>query len=218
MPKLYVLAGKDLGAVFDVEDKALIGRSKECDVRLTDGSIGRRHARLEREGSHWHLIDLGSANGLRTGDEKVERVVLMDLDEVVLGRVRLRFRDDKDPEKSTVDDSNLATATASSERAAADEFGRDESPGLELEDEIDLESLAPEPARAASPKPSRIPSPANKQRAELMRQDSPRGGFLTDALEDRPLWLSFLLFLFVLALTSGLAYGMFRLVVGMRAG
>jgi pSer/pThr/pTyr-binding forkhead associated (FHA) protein len=48
--------------------KVTIGRATSTatwEVMLQDPSVSRPHARLEREGSQWTIVDLGSANGTR---------------------------------------------------------------------------------------------------------------------------------------------------------
>lgn len=40
-----------------------IGRESSCDVRLAGRAVSRRHARLERRGAQWYVVDLGSTNG-----------------------------------------------------------------------------------------------------------------------------------------------------------
>jgi Domain of unknown function (DUF1707)/FHA domain len=42
-----------------------IGRTHECDLRLSDLSVSRRHAELTRGEDGWMLADLGSHNGTR---------------------------------------------------------------------------------------------------------------------------------------------------------
>jgi hypothetical protein len=42
-----------------------IGRTQDCDLRLTDLSVSRSHAELTREEDGWLLNDLGSHNGTR---------------------------------------------------------------------------------------------------------------------------------------------------------
>jgi hypothetical protein len=42
-----------------------IGRTQDCDLRIADLSVSRRHAQLERGESGWLLSDLGSHNGTR---------------------------------------------------------------------------------------------------------------------------------------------------------
>ena len=43
--------------------KVVLGRSKDCDIRVEDANVSRRHAELRREGSDWWLVDLDSTNG-----------------------------------------------------------------------------------------------------------------------------------------------------------
>jgi pSer/pThr/pTyr-binding forkhead associated (FHA) protein len=56
-----------------VRDEYSLGRAEENTVRLTERNISRRHGKLNRDGNHWVLTDLGSyngcfINGVRVGD------------------------------------------------------------------------------------------------------------------------------------------------------
>ena len=42
-----------------------IGRTQDCDLRIADMSVSRRHAQLDRSEDGWLLSDLGSHNGTR---------------------------------------------------------------------------------------------------------------------------------------------------------
>jgi FHA domain/Domain of unknown function (DUF1707) len=42
-----------------------IGRTQDCDLRIADLSVSRRHAQLDRGEEGWLLTDLGSHNGTR---------------------------------------------------------------------------------------------------------------------------------------------------------
>ena len=42
-----------------------IGRTQDCDLRIADLSVSRRHAQLDRSEEGWLLSDLGSHNGTR---------------------------------------------------------------------------------------------------------------------------------------------------------
>ena len=44
---------------------ATIGRSRECDIVLSDSNVSRRHAELRPAGDAWTITDLGSTNGVR---------------------------------------------------------------------------------------------------------------------------------------------------------
>ncbi len=43
----------------------IIGRTQDCDLRIADLSVSRRHAQLDRGEDGWLLSDLGSHNGTR---------------------------------------------------------------------------------------------------------------------------------------------------------
>lgn len=51
------------GTVFDLADFTLIGRSEGVTIRLSDAGVSRHHASIRRDGDHYWLVDLGSANG-----------------------------------------------------------------------------------------------------------------------------------------------------------
>jgi hypothetical protein len=68
-----------------------IGRSAECDVRLTDTSVSRRHAEVRRSGDTWTIVDLGSTNGTRVNGAGVRERRLSDGDTIAVGDATLRF-------------------------------------------------------------------------------------------------------------------------------
>lgn len=68
-----------------------VGRGLSADVHLDDASVSRRHARIvERSGRAW-LLDDRSMNGTWVNGQRVDAAILSDGDEIVLGRVVLRF-------------------------------------------------------------------------------------------------------------------------------
>jgi len=72
-------------------DRAVIGRSRECDIRLADSNVSRRHAELrEEDGAYW-IVDLGSTNGTELNGERIERARLSDGDRITLGSTDVRF-------------------------------------------------------------------------------------------------------------------------------
>lgn len=96
MAKLYVLSGDDVGKTFEVVgDQAILGRGKEADMVVRGLSVSRKHARVERGGDGWRLVDLGSSNGIRLGGMKVSVGDLVDGEVFHLGEVELRFRSDE---------------------------------------------------------------------------------------------------------------------------
>jgi DNA-binding winged helix-turn-helix (wHTH) protein len=71
----------------------LIGRDRECAVRIDSDTLSRRHARLVVSGIESTLEDLQSKNGTLVNGRKVEHaVVLKDSDEIQLGSVTVTYR------------------------------------------------------------------------------------------------------------------------------
>jgi hypothetical protein len=92
-PALVVRSGGGrAGESFEaIGDRALIGRSPECDVFLDDVTVSRRHAELTREGSVFTIRDLGSLNGTFVNKQRIESSALEDDDEVQIGKYRMTF-------------------------------------------------------------------------------------------------------------------------------
>lgn len=74
------------GGVFE------IGRSSKCDLCIDQDSVSRHHARIarSREG-RYSVADLGSTNGTYVNDNAVEERVLVDGDQVKIGRTIFKF-------------------------------------------------------------------------------------------------------------------------------
>jgi adenylate cyclase len=74
------------GEAYALEDFTLIGRSNEATIHLNENSISRQHATIRREGVHYWLVDLGSANGTYVNDMALTTTrVLRDGDRVQFG-------------------------------------------------------------------------------------------------------------------------------------
>jgi hypothetical protein len=74
-------------------DRVVVGRSRECDLRVDDGNVSRRHFELLREGgSDWVVVDLGSTNGTEVNGRKVQRrATIDDGDRITIGSTELLF-------------------------------------------------------------------------------------------------------------------------------
>jgi pSer/pThr/pTyr-binding forkhead associated (FHA) protein len=69
----------------------VIGRSKECDIRVSDPNVSRRHAEIRHEGSGYWIVDLGSTNGLAVNGRQLKRSKLDEGDRITLGSTELVF-------------------------------------------------------------------------------------------------------------------------------
>ncbi len=90
--RLAVVSSNFAGQEFVLEKAAMvIGRTDENDIVINHRSISRHHAKIIREGQHFHIVDLQSANGVRVNGEEYGKVELRKGDHVDLGHVRMRF-------------------------------------------------------------------------------------------------------------------------------
>ena len=64
------------GREFSISGTGTIGRDKDCAVVLSDASVSRRHARVERTHQGIRLTDLDSGNGVWMGTERVTETLL----------------------------------------------------------------------------------------------------------------------------------------------
>jgi hypothetical protein len=72
-----------------------IGRTQDCDLRIADMSVSRRHAQLDRSEDGWLLSDLGSHNGTRVNGWLVrEPVPVRPGDLLQFGSALFVIRDD----------------------------------------------------------------------------------------------------------------------------
>lgn len=80
------------GDVFTVTTRRVVlGRSRECDVRVADGNVSRRHAELVQEGATYWIVDLGSTNGTELNGKTVTRAKLSDGDRITVGSTDFVF-------------------------------------------------------------------------------------------------------------------------------
>jgi pSer/pThr/pTyr-binding forkhead associated (FHA) protein len=74
------------------KQKVVIGRSKDCDIRVADPNASRRHAEVRQEGSAFWLHDLGSTNGTTVNGRRQQRAKLEHEDRITIGSTELVFR------------------------------------------------------------------------------------------------------------------------------
>jgi two-component system, cell cycle response regulator len=78
-----------------MQDIVVIGRSEECDIRLSDDKISRRHCQIELvrngEEEHVELHDQHSTNGTMVNGEAINSRMLLSGDRIEIGSTILRF-------------------------------------------------------------------------------------------------------------------------------
>lgn len=79
------------GQRVDIDDGTTLGRAERADLVVADPSVSAEHARLSRVGRAWVVTDLGSTNGTRVNETRVNgNTSLADGDVLAVGRVRLQ--------------------------------------------------------------------------------------------------------------------------------
>ena len=85
-------------AIDEVKDPTVVGRDPSCEIVVTDGSVSRRHARLERRAGAWWVVDQGSANGTYVNSLKIAEQALKNNQELRFGAMAFRVDLHEDPE------------------------------------------------------------------------------------------------------------------------
>jgi small-conductance mechanosensitive channel len=94
--RLYVAEGPERGRSLALDGSpgkaaATVGRSRACDLPLTDPNASKEHLRLAWEEGAWVLTDLGSSKGTRINGKPAERAVLAPFDRIAVGDTVMIF-------------------------------------------------------------------------------------------------------------------------------
>jgi Protein of unknown function (DUF3662)/FHA domain len=71
--------------------RVVLGRSRECDIRVPDANVSRRHAELRQEGATYWVVDLDSTNGTEVNGRRVDRAKVTDGDRIRIGGTDVVF-------------------------------------------------------------------------------------------------------------------------------
>lgn len=90
--ELVIESGPDAGHTHRAADQAMrMGRSPDNDIILRDPATSGHHARLERRGDQFWVVDLGSTNGTFVNGESIQEKQLNHGDRVTIGQNSLHF-------------------------------------------------------------------------------------------------------------------------------
>ena len=140
-------------AIEITREQCLVGRDPTCEVVLSDGSISRKHARIERRGADWAVIDQGSANGTFVDSQRVADVVLVAGQELRFGALSFRVE-----------------IEGAGDSAATMGFTAPEATVVATPPPLPPRPAAPTPAPRPSPPP---PAPSVAGARERLRGSSP---------------------------------------------
>lgn len=107
MDKLIIHHG-DRMTEHEIGDAPLtIGRDPECDLFFADKKLSRKHARFERAGAGFRLVDLESRNGSWVNEERVEARAVVPGDEIRLGGLRIQLEREREAVREEGDESTV---------------------------------------------------------------------------------------------------------------
>lgn len=67
------------------KDEIIVGRGKDCDLRIVAEGISRQHLKITREGDKLMIEDLGSSNGTFINEERIQKVEFTTFFPAILG-------------------------------------------------------------------------------------------------------------------------------------
>ena len=90
--ELTIESGPDAGHTYRAGESALrLGRSPDNDLILRDPATSGHHARVERRGEQFWIVDLGSTNGTTVNSEPVQERQLNHGDRITIGQNAVHF-------------------------------------------------------------------------------------------------------------------------------
>ena len=90
--ELTIESGPDAGHTYRATESALrMGRSPDNDLILRDPATSGHHARVERRGEQFWIVDLGSTNGTLVNGEPVQEKELGHDDRITIGQNAVHF-------------------------------------------------------------------------------------------------------------------------------
>ena len=84
--------GPNMGQRYTLDEKPLVlGRGDDCEIRISDHSVSRRHARIESSAEGFYVVALQSTNGTFINDVPSAMATLKDGDYLRIGNCIYRF-------------------------------------------------------------------------------------------------------------------------------
>ena len=89
---LTMVSGAEAGSVYRLGPTTVVGRSLDCQIKVHEGGVSRRHALITQgTETEYFIQDLGSRNGTTVRGRPITRARLGDGDRIGIGPVFFRF-------------------------------------------------------------------------------------------------------------------------------
>ncbi len=179
IPSVEVLNGVAAGKRVNLPQDStpfLIGRGEECHLPIQENVLSRNHVKLESKWGGVVITDLGSKNGTFVNNEPVQEKLLRDGDRIMLGTVKLLYRNPKEIRAQIAHQEaarkKKEAALQQAEALAKKQLEEEEKIQVEArearerqaeEAEEVAEALAKEPPPAAPPVTAPLPPPPSAE-------------------------------------------------------
>lgn len=104
---IILIKGPSIGGTFPLKrtDPNVIGRGKECDIRILDLMISRKHCQIEERNGVFYIKDLKSTNKTILNKKIVEDEEKLNTGDIIkVGNTILLFTDQKDMSIKSVEE------------------------------------------------------------------------------------------------------------------
>ncbi len=95
--RFEIRQGRSQQEVSSENSFVVFGRDPSCDVVVKSPRCSRRHASIRAVPEGFHLLDMGSSNGVYVRDQKVDDAILQEGDTFAIGDAFIRILDDEIP-------------------------------------------------------------------------------------------------------------------------
>lgn len=77
------------------EHETIVGRTSECRIQLQLPNVSRLHARITYRNDEYLIEDLGSTNGTFVNSVRIQKCVLRNNDQILIGDSKIIFSEKK---------------------------------------------------------------------------------------------------------------------------
>ncbi|QDT37974.1 FHA domain-containing protein [Stratiformator vulcanicus] len=142
----------------------LVGRSKECDLRIASSRISRKHCRIHIEDGAVRVTDLGSSNGTYVDSDKVlsgETVTLLPGAKISLGGIKFVVNYDPDAVEETVSEAKPDESAHSTVQFDHDEIATAVATTPDAEDELPYTAAVSDEASVEASVEANVAAPSD---------------------------------------------------------